>query len=307
MTTTTAPGDTRMDLAEVSGLLGCLLAEAGLPGAPAREPMRVWAHAGVERLRFGGRASVVFKYAQAPLDREHLALRMAALRGLPVPHVLAARTGSGMLAMLMGDLGRAVREANDYDGVCVAARLHQVGGAGWLARLNAAGLAAMPHRIAIRLGRLGLPAAAGPLRDLTAAAASRAAGAELPPYGLCHSQYHPTSLHIGERGWHVLDFARAFNGPGLLDLASWFGTLNAPSPARTLGLIESYVTVGGHPQALAARGGLDAASWALGWHRVWLADWLVQQIERGWADGADSTWTDAITRYLTEAASLLAA
>jgi Phosphotransferase enzyme family len=292
--------------ADVSRLLRYLLADVGLPGDPVREPMRIWAHSRVERLRFPGRASVIFKFADAPFDREHLVLRLAARRGLPVPHVQAARAEAGVLAMLMDDLGRPVREANDYDGACAAARLHQVDGAGWLARVSTGWLATMPHRMGLRLNRLGLPGAvAGPVRTLEAAAASRAAGAELPPFGLCHSQYHPTSLHVGEQGWHLLDFARAFNGPGLLDIASWSGTLNAPNRARTLGLIESYVEVGGHRQALAARGGLDAASWALGWHRVWVADWLTQQIERGWADRADDIWISAITRHLTEAATLL--
>jgi hypothetical protein len=70
-------------------------------------------------------------------------------------------------------------------------------------------------------------------------------------------------------------------------------------------LIESYVVYGGHEQALAMRGGLDAASWALGWHRIWVADWFAEQIERGWAEGAEDTWTTAITRHLTEAATLL--
>lgn len=290
---------------DVPGLLAGLLAEAGLPGDPAREPMRVWAHSGVERLRFPGRGTMVFKYAEAPCDREHLALRLAARRGLPVPRVQVAHGEGGVLGMLMDDLGKPDREAYDYDGVCAAVRLHQVSGATWLARINTAGLAAMPRRIGVRLKRLGLPAVAGPIRSLKGAAASRAAGAELPPYGLCHSQYHPTSLHIGQRGWHLLDFARACTGPGLLDLASWYGTLNAPSPARTRGLIESYVAAGGPRQALAARGGLDAASWALGWHRVWVADWFAQQVDRGWADGAEDIWTSAITRHLNEAATLL--
>lgn len=292
--------------ADVSRLLRYVLADVGLPGDPVRESMRIWAHSSVERLRFPGRASVIFKYADAPFDREHLVLRLAARHGLPVPHVQAARTEAGVLAMLMDDLGKPVREANDYDGACAAARLHRLDGAGWLARVNTGWLATMPHRIGLRLNRLGLPGVvAGPVRALEGAAASRAAGAQLPPFGLCHSQYHPTSLHIGERGWHLLDFARAFNGPGLLDIASWHGTLNAPNPARTLGLIESYVEAGGHRQALAARGGLDAASWALGWHRVWVADLLTQQIERGWADRADDIWISAITRHLTEAATLL--
>jgi Phosphotransferase enzyme family len=296
------------DKADTSRLLRYLLADVGLPDDPVREPMRVWAHSGVERLRFPGRPSVIFKYADTPFDREHLVLRLAARHGLPVPYVLAARTETGVLAMLLDDLGKPVREANDHDGACAAARLHQVDGAGWLARVNTGWLATMPRRIGLRLNRLGLPGiVAGPVHTLEGAAASRAAGAELPPFGLCHCQYHPTSLHIGELGCHLLDFARAFTGPGLLDIASWHGTLNAPNPARTLGLIESYVEAGGHPQALAARGGLDPASWALGWHRVWVADWLTQQIERGWADRADDIWISALTRHLTEAATLLAA
>ena len=290
---------------DVSGLLKCLLADAGLPAAPARELVRVWEHSGVQRLRFPGRAPVVFKYADAPLDREHLVLRLAARYGLPVPHVRAARTEPGVLAMLMDDLGEPVREADDYDGAGAAVRLHEVGGAVWLSRITAAGLATLPHRIGVRLNRLGLPGVASLVRSLDGAAASRADGAQLPPFGLCHAGYHPTALHIGERGWHLLDFSRAFTGPGLFDLASWHGTLAAPAPARTLGMIESYVAVGGPRQALAARGGLDAASWALGWHRVWVADWFAQQIERGWADGADDMWTTAIIRHLTAAATLL--
>ena len=42
-----------------------------------------------------------------------------------------------------------------------------------------------------------------------------------------HSEFHPTSLHIGRDGRRLLDFARTFNGPGLLDLASW-----PPQPGR---------------------------------------------------------------------------
>ena len=56
------------------------------------------------------------------------------------------------------------------------------------------------------------------LHALSRCASARATGAQLAPFGFCHSEFHPTSLHIGERGWRLLDFARAFNGPGLLDL-----------------------------------------------------------------------------------------
>ena len=290
-------------------LLPSLLADAGLPADPAREPLRVWAHSGVERLRFSGQASVVLKYADAPFDHEHLALRLAERHSIPVPHVHAARTAPGLLAMLLDDLGEPAQQATDQDGARAAIRLHAVNRATepWLPRVGTDALAAMPHQIAVRLAALELPEAVQLARALDAAAAHRATGAELPPFGLCHSEYHPTSLHIGSRGWHLLDFARAFTGPGLLDLASWHGTLDDPDPARTTSLIECYVALGGHRLALAARGGLDAASWALGWHRIWAADWFTQQITLGWAEGAQDTWTTAITRHLAEAASLLRA
>lgn len=298
-----------MSTTDALGLLPFLLADAGLPADPAREPVRVWAHSGVERLRFPGQASVVLKYADAPFDREHLALRLAAHHGVPVPRVRAARTTPSALLMLLDDLGEPAREASDHDGARAAVRLHTVNATAgtWLARVDTAALAAMPHRIAARLDHLELPEATKLAQALDAAAAHRAAGAELPPFGLCHSEYHPTSLHIGQRSWHLLDFARAFTGPGLLDLASWHGTIDAPDTGRTQALVESYVASGGHRQALAARGGLDAASWALGWHRAWVADWFTEQIERGWAKGAEDKWATAITRHLTEAAFLLRA
>ncbi len=252
---------------------------------------------------------MVLKYAETPFDREHLSLRLAERHGIPVPHVRASRTGPGWLAMLIDDLGEHVRVAADLDGARSAVQLHQVVGESgpWLGRVDKAGLEAMPHRIAARLGPLDLPGTVNLAQAIAAAAAHRAAGAELPPFGLCHSEYHPTSLHIGRYGWHLLDFARAFVGPGLLDLASWHGTLDEPDLARTQDLIESYVTLGGHQQALTRRGGLDAASWALGWHRVWVADWFAEQVELGWAAGAQDTWTTAINRHLNQAASLLRA
>ncbi|MGH8904566.1 MAG: phosphotransferase family protein [Egibacteraceae bacterium] len=295
-----------MNTTDVCALLPLLLTDAGLPSDPVREPIRVWARSGVERLRFAAEASVVFKYAEEPFDTEHLALRLAARGGLPTPTLRAARTRPGLLGMLLEDLGDPVRDADDNDGAHAAVRLHQVDGAApGTKRVDAAALSAMPQRIAARLQRLELPDLRDHARALDAVAANRASGADLPPFGLCHSEFHPTSLHIGQHGWHLLDFARAFIGPGLLDLASWHGTLDEPRPARTLDLIESYVAAGGPPDALARRGGLDAASWALGWHRVWVADWFAEQIERGWAQGAEETWITAISRHLSEALTLL--
>ncbi|MGH3874154.1 MAG: hypothetical protein ACRDSR_22080 [Pseudonocardiaceae bacterium] len=295
-----------MNTTDVSGLLPPLLASAGLPDDPQREPLRVWAHSGVERLHFGAGASVVFKYADAPFDTEHLALRLAASNGVPVPALRAARTIPGMLGMLLEDLGEPVRDADDRDGAHAAVHLHRVATATpEMVRLDANALTGLPRRIIDRLQRLDLVALAENARALNVIATRRVSGAELPPFGLCHSEFHPTSLHIGDRAWRLLDFARAFIGPGLLDLASWHGTLDDPQPERTLGLIESYVAAGGPRQALAMRGGLDAASWALGWHRIWVIDWFTEQIERGWAQEAKDSWTTAIGRHLAEACALL--
>lgn len=119
------------------------------------------------------------------------------------------------------------------------------------------------------------------------------------------AEWHPTSVHIGPAGTHLLYFARAFRGPGLPDLASWQGTIDDPDPERLRDTVAAYVAAGGPKTATADRGGLDAASWALGWHRVWAADWFTDQLTIGWAEGAEETWTTAITRHLTEAAALL--
>jgi hypothetical protein len=162
--------------------------------------------------------------------------------------------------------------------------------------------------MAVILSRYGAPddavAAAG---ALTAAAETRAKDAELAPFGLVHSEFHHTSLHVTDQGMRILDLARAFVGPGLLDLASWSGTVDAPDVESLWDLIDLYRAEGGAPEAAADRGGIDAASWGLGWHRVWVAEWFARQLDLGWAEGAEDAWLNAITRHLLEAATLLKA
>ncbi|MGW8850601.1 aminoglycoside phosphotransferase family protein [Streptomyces xiamenensis] len=297
-----------MDTTDVTAMLPLLLDDAGLPAGPDRRPIRVWARSGVERLTFPGGTSVVFKYAEAPFHREDHALGVAAAAGLPVPAVHAARHDGPLLGMLIDDLGEPVREADDQDGAAAAVRIHRVTIAPGLARLGESQLAALPEKIVRRLARHGGPeharAAGAALRQT---APVRVAGAELPPFGLVHSEFHPTSVHIGTTGLRVLDLARAFAGPGLLDLASWHGTITHPDPDRTRDFLTAYVEAGGPEETLSDRGGLEAAAWALGWHRVWVAEWFTQQMEMGWAEGAEDTWLNVITRHLVDAAGLLQA
>lgn len=289
-------------------LLPQLLAYAGLFGNLVREPVRVWAHSGVERLWFPGHVSVIFKYADAPFDREHIVLKLLERQGIPVPRVHAVETMSGGLAMLMDDLGDPLGTASDDIGAKAAARLHAVNlrkDDAELPVLDGARLAVMPNYIAASLARLGLTEDERIARTIALAARSRLEGVTMAPFSLCHSEYHPSSVHIGSQGWHLLDFARAFIGSGLLDLASWYGTIDEPDTDRLSNLIERYICAGGHTTAASKRGGLDAASWALGWHRIWITYWYLQQIDMGWAKGNEQTWITTITRHLGEAANLL--
>ncbi|TDC77419.1 aminoglycoside phosphotransferase family protein [Streptomyces hainanensis] len=287
-------------------MLPGLLADAGLTNTPARRPIRVWARSGVERLAFPDGASVVFKYAEAPFDREDHALKTAAAAGLPVPAVHAAHRSGHLLGMLMEDLGEPLREADDLDGATAAVQIHRITAAPGLPHLGEAELAALPREITRRLARYGASnEAQAAATDLCRAADTRTKDAELPPFGLVHSEFHPTSLHVGVTGLRVLDVARAFTGPGLLDLASWHGTTTTPDTDRTRGFLTTYVEAGGPAETLADRGGLDATAWALGWHRVWVAEWFTQQMDLGWAEGADHSWMSVITRHVLEAAQLL--
>jgi aminoglycoside/choline kinase family phosphotransferase len=292
-----------------------LLAALGVPAVVDSEPIRIWRLSGVERLRLPDEASVVFKYATAPFTGEHEVLAELYRQGQPVPRVRAATVADGMLAMILDDLGRPIREPTELDAAVAAVRLHDATAPTGLDTLDEPALAALPSRSLACLEQLqaaGRYTDTSDLRDhLTAladVAATRATGADRPPFGLCHGELHPSAVHIGQDGWRVLDFAMALHGPGLLDLAAWSGLRRPPDPPRTRALIERYVHTGGHPDALADRGGLPAEYWALGWHRVQAAHWLLDCAIAG-IDGPD---TDArhitvLRRQLTGAVDLLAA
>src|SRR5579859_3789241 len=121
-------------------LLPALLAQAGLPPDPQRELVRqVFPFSGVWRLRFPqrGGATVIYKEAWAPLDREHIALRYAASCGIPVPKVIAASTGDGRAGILMTDLGQPARPALDVDAARLAVAVHRAPGSAGLPVIDA--------------------------------------------------------------------------------------------------------------------------------------------------------------------------
>ncbi|MEV0211290.1 aminoglycoside phosphotransferase family protein [Streptomyces sp. NPDC050788] len=278
-----------------------------------REEVRVWSMSGVERLTFPDATTAIFKYAKRPFDCEDQALRLAHTLGVPVPQVHASAVLDGWLGMLMEDLGPAVRDADDLDGVAAAVVLHGTRTAAALPVLDQNQLRTLPNRALDHLARLrkaerwqDTDDVEDALNRIAEASEARSAGATLAPFGWVHSEYHPTSLHLGQRGWRLLDFARAFTGPGLLDLASWHGTLDAPDPVRLRVFLEQYVTAGGTPDALTPRGGLTAENWALGWHRMWAVEWFMEQSIRWINDRAtDPAYIKAVRRHLTDVTHLL--
>jgi Phosphotransferase enzyme family len=293
-----------------AALLPALLAKAGLSPGPDCELVRqIFPFSGVWRLRFGqrGGATVIYKHALAPLDREHLALAYAASHGIPVPRMLASHQEDGRAGILMTDLGQSARPATGADAARLAVMIHRAPGNG-LPPVNAEALAAMPERIAVGAARHGLSDVTVRAAGVIARSARQlAAPAIVQPLGLCHSEWHPDSILINAHGLpYVYDWARAFAGPGLLDLASWHGTRAAPDLAATRALIEAYVAAGGHRAALASRAGLPAEAWALGWHRLWAADWYLCQLDMGWIPAQYlPVQRQAIERHTAEAAALL--
>lgn len=302
-----------MDSAIIDALAEECFALAALPAPRRREPLRVWALSGVERVHLPGRSTVFLKYASRPFTDEPRVLAHVFRHGVPVPAVLASVGRGDTMAMLLEDLGNPVRNAAIREAATAAVVAHAAPPPSGLARLDGLALEALPGSCLKRLGDLvdagrwpdpaGDVDSLGQLADLTAA---RAGGAETAPFGLCHSEFHPTSVHIGQRGWRLLDWARAFVGPGLLDLASWQNTAEAPDLVALDVLIHRYIAAGGSASAGDDRGGLPAARWAIGWHRLWVVDWYLEQATTWINDpNTDPLYQQVIRRHLTEASECL--
>lgn len=304
-----------MDPVLIAALLHEVTSAAGR-SVSARLPIRVWSMSGVERLTFPDGSTAVLKYAREPFAREDQILRAAAAGEVPVPRVFGSARRNGLLVMALEDLGDPQREATDREAATAAARLHAVAPPPSLPVLDEDALAALPGKALVHLQCLraagrwtqGTDDLADHLHALARAAPKRAAGAGLAPFGWVHSEFHSSSLHIGERGWRLLDFAHAFTGPGLLDLAAWQGLAkaNPPDPQRLHALIAAYIVAGGPNDAQAHRGGLPSERWALGWHRIWAVEWFLEQAHRWINDPAkDPGSIKVVRRHLESAVALL--
>lgn len=274
----------------------------------SRVPIREWWMSSVSRVVLGDGRSVILKCAVDVFAAEPAILDHAAKHGVPVPALLASITSTdGSMAMLIEDLGEPVREASIADAAKAAVAVHGCPPRAGLPVLDYDGLVEMPLRALAWLRRLqnderwlSADDIRVSLERVADVARERAAGVEIPPFGTCHSEFHPTSIHIGQHGLRVLDWARSYNGPGLLDLVSWQGTQEPIDLNAVSHLIDAYVTAGGAVEATARRGDLPAHVWAAGWDKLWICEWFIQQAAR-WQDPADDAATEkAVRRHLGE-------
>ncbi|GAB3207293.1 hypothetical protein SAMN02745673_04912 [Marinactinospora thermotolerans DSM 45154] len=281
--------------------------------APSKvEVLHSWELSHVERVTLSTGGTLVFKAAVEPFVHEHDALTSAWQAGVNVPRVYSSTRGPTSLGMLMEDLGRPVREADDADGIAAALQLHSSAVPDFLPLADTAWLASLPSR-ALRSLRLLQRARwtdahdiADTLQEIEKASMRRAEGAMRRPYGWVHSEFHPESLLVTRNRTFVFDFARAFRGPGLIDLASWHGTVDPPDVLKTRGFLETYVHEGGPAETLNDRGGLSAEEWALGWHRMWVLTWFIDQSLTWIGDpDDDELYVEVVRRHTNDAARLL--
>lgn len=294
-----------------------------------RERVRVWPMSGVERIHLADGRSLIVKYAVPLFASEADTLLHVRKHGVPVPSVLAhTRQPDTSLVMLLEDLGDPIRTAPLGEAAAAAVAVHRCPPLPRHRTLDQTELAELPERALQRLDLLRRQGRwhAGPqigilLASLARVAARRARGARTPPFGLCHSEFAATSLHIGPprpaedepdptRGLgtlRLLDFARAYTGPGLLDLAAWPGHRRHLDPPAVKGMIDAYIAAGGPPAAGADRGGLPAYVWAAGWDRVWIADWYLEVHSRYKPDppSGPPQHHPGLLRFLTEASQCL--
>ncbi|MEV5570085.1 hypothetical protein AB0L06_08545 [Spirillospora sp. NPDC052269] len=310
-------GDDNQGRAELSvrpDVLDALADQIGVT-VERREEIRVWSMSAVERLILSDGSTLILKYAREVFSGEPDVLRHAAAHGVPVPELLAgARQPDGSVVMIMEDLGGPVREPALVDAATAAVSVHACPPLAGLPVLDENALTRLPLR---SLEWLDALQSAGrwtkdpfglrqKLEALGTAAPRRAKGAAIPPYGMCHSEFHPTSLIIQPDGTpRVLDMARAYTGNGLLDLVSWQGTPEPLDLDAVKDLIDAYVAAGGPEDALLDRGGLPAHVWASGWDKLWIVDWFMESNLR-WDDPArDHAMQRAISRHLEEAVDCL--
>lgn len=288
-----------------------MLGKAGLSPDANHTVLHSWELSHVERLSTP-EGSLIFKCATEPFTHEHDNLTAAWQAGVKVPRLRATSRTPIMLGMLMEDLGAPVRSATDADGIAAAIQLHSAASPDFLSPGDTEWLRSLPSRALRSLHLLQQERWSNTddmsitLQEIEKAAGTRAEGAILRLFGWVHSEFHPESLLITDTRVYMFDLARAFRGPDLIDLASWHGTIDPPAPDTMRAFLETYVDEGGPAQTVHDRGGLPVQNWALGWHRVWVAEWFLDQALM-WINNpaSDPAYIKVVRRHISDAARLL--
>ena len=267
----------------------------------------------MERVTLEDGATYIAKRGTYPLIDE--ADTIGALHGSPIPmaEMYVADVKGESLTMLMEDLGPVKIQPTIEDAGEMAVRMTQTTPPDHLATEGRESLESLPQNIKtgieqlVSLGTWKNPdRIRRPVDDIVKAASALAFGTEIPPFGLCHREYHPTNLHIGTKKTALVDWQRTYVGPLLPCLANWFPIADAPNLKACRRLIKEYIFAGGDPEAQEKRGDLRPESWAFFWQRVGAAEWWINsQIKWQTNDTQDGSWQRAVERVIVDAQWLL--
>lgn len=239
----------------------------------------------VHRLGLHTGDTVIWKRLGGPRVGEAPLLRHLHRTGLRVPEVLASVSNGMWDGMLLRDLGQHTTTPpddvlTDPAVTMLLVGIHATPPPPTLPVMDSARLAELP---ALALSHLQALRAVGrwphsddlptDLTQLARIAATRSTDARLAPFGLCHGAFDHNAIFIDTTATvYTLGWARAFHGPGLLDLASPHPTTADPLQPTTAtqvrDRIEEYIAAGGEPAAAHQRAGPPPERWALGWRRT---------------------------------------
>lgn len=299
------------------GLLNTVLAEhldgLGLAPDPRRETVRAGSHGGVERLRFPNGLTLIHKYGHTPLAHEAATHRVLQAAGVPVATLHSSEVREQHMTIVMEDLGEAERPATQDEVLALLLQLHAVPTPRGGPSLSEYTMVTLPDRARWHLDRLSdygrwtnvVGRLTTDLEKVRKISADRAAGADKEPFGWVHTEFAGRGAHVGRKGVRLIDFARSYAGPVLLDLVSWGDGLDRARPREARAFLERYVDLGGPASTLDRRAGLAAERWALAWLRVWRVEWYLQQSASRFADPAlDPTRQALVLRNLDQALDL---
>ncbi|EDY46570.1 phosphotransferase [Streptomyces sp. SPB074] len=274
-----------LDFALLNTVLAEHLDRLGLDPEPRRETLRSWTHGGIERLAFADGLTLVHKYGHAPLAHEAATHRVFQAAGVPVATLYSGEVRAKHMTLLMEDLGEPERAATEDEVLALLHVLHRAPSPPGSPSLSEYTMITLPDRARWHLDRLQetgrWTSAAGRLGDdldkVRKVSEERCAGADQEPFGWVHTEIAGNGVHVGPKGVRLIDFARSYVGPVLLDLVSWGDALDRPRPREARAFLEKYVDQGGPATTLDRRAGLAAERWALAWLRVWRVEWYLEQ------------------------------